>query len=132
MRTVRFVLLIPLVVLYGLYSAQRKAASWDGTFSLLLAAVIVTWFLASQVLLRFIDRHNRSRKVYGFAGFLALLGAAVGVEWLVFRMKVEFGLAADSTASVVGDAGWLIVFPLLAYHVANRKERSSSLVDQPG
>jgi hypothetical protein len=122
-----FALLILIVAVYGVFRAQRSAESLDLAFSVNLGTVIIAWLSLSQVLLRFIDRHNRSKKIYGFGGFLALLGAIGAIEWLVFRLKVQFGLASDASNSLLSDIGWLALFPVVAYYASSKKRANQSL-----
>lgn len=124
-------LLFLLGVVYGVVRSQRDAASIDFIFSGLLATVIVVWLCVSQILLQFIDRRNRSKRIQGFSGFLVLLLAIVGIEWLVFQLKVEFRLASDASSSFLSDSAWLVLLPVIAYYASIKKEANQPLEPTP-
>jgi len=121
MSALRFTLVLLFAGTYGGLTAHKEGASWDSPFSIILVAVIVGWMAVSQLLLRFIDNRNRSRKIQGLAGFLVLLVSLFAIEYLVFRLRREFGLAMDASASFLRDSAWLVIFPVVVYHGATKK-----------
>ena len=120
-RTIRFVLILLVSAAYGVLTAQKNGMPLSVFSSTVFAATIAGWITVSQFLLRFIDSRNRSRKSQGLAGVFALLVAILVIEWFVFRLKREAGLALDASASFSQDFAWLLVSPVLTYHFATKK-----------
>jgi small-conductance mechanosensitive channel len=131
MSALRFTLILLFAVTYGVLGARKEGMSLDPQFSVILGVTIVGWIFVSQIILRFIDSRNRSRKIQGFIGFLVLFVAILVIEWLVFWLKRESGQASDASASFLKDSAWLVIFPVITYYAATKKRANSERSDSP-
>lgn len=124
MNTWRYPLLGLLVMAFEMLRSQEKSQSLHPMFMVLFAFVIMGWLALCPILLGFIDRRNHSKKLQGLAGFVTLFLAILAIGWLVFRLKLEFGVASDASVSFRDDSFWLVLFPVLAYHSSRKNRRT--------